>query len=105
MFVTSMKVALCNPMNYTVHGIFQERILEWVVFSFSRDLPNAGIKQAEPQGKPKNTGGCSLSLLQGIFPAQESNRGLLHYTRILYQLRYKGSPARSDIKTSYLVFH
>ena len=24
-------------------------------------------KTAEPQGKPKNTGVCSLSLLQGIF--------------------------------------
>ena len=28
----------------------------------------------------------SLSLLQGIFLTQESNRGLLHCTRILYQL-------------------
>ena len=92
MFVTSMKVALCNPMNYTVHGIFQERILEWVVFSFSRDLPNAGIKQAEPQGKPKNTGVGGLSLFQRIFPTQESNQGLLHCRRILYQLNYLGSP-------------
>ena len=53
------------------------------------DLPNSGIKPrspalqadslpAEPQGKPRNTGVGSLSLLQGIFPTQESNRGLLH---------------------------
>ena len=28
--------ALCDPMNYTVHGILQARILEWVAFSFSR---------------------------------------------------------------------
>ena len=51
------------------------------------DLPNPGIKPrshtlqvdslpAEPQGKPKNTGMGSLSLLQGIFLNQESNRGL-----------------------------
>ena len=33
---------------------------------------------AEPQGKPKNSGVGSLSLLQRIFPTQESNRGLLH---------------------------
>ena len=33
---------------------------------------------AEPQGKPKNSGVGSLSLLQRIFPIQESNRGLLH---------------------------
>ena len=34
----------------------------------------------------------SLSLLQGIFPTQESNRGLLHCRRILYQLSYQVSP-------------
>ena len=30
--------------------------------------------------------------LQWIFPTQESNRGLLHCRRILYQLSYEGSP-------------
>ena len=35
---------LCDPMDYTVHGILQARILEWVVFPFSRDLLNLGIK-------------------------------------------------------------
>ena len=69
------------------------------------DLPNPGIEPrsptlqedslpAEPQGKPKNTGVGSLSLLQGIFLTQESNQGLLHY-RILYQLSYEGSPLHS----------
>ena len=28
--------ALCNPMDYTVQGILQARILEWVAFPFSR---------------------------------------------------------------------
>ena len=28
--------ALCDPMDYTIHGILQARILEWVVFPFSR---------------------------------------------------------------------
>ena len=27
---------LCNPMDYTVHGILQARILEWVAFPFSK---------------------------------------------------------------------
>ena len=27
---------LCDPMDYTVHGILQARILEWVAFPFSR---------------------------------------------------------------------
>ena len=73
------------------------------------DHPNPGIKPrsptlqadslpAEPQGKPKNTGVGSLSLLQGIFPTQESNRGLLHCRRILYQLSYQGSPSVAKMK-------
>ena len=40
----------------------------------------------------QNTGVGSLSLLQGIFPTQGSNPGLLHCRRILYQLSHKGSP-------------
>ena len=40
----------------------------------------------------KNTGlGCH-AFLQGIFLAQESNRGLLHCKQILYQLSCQGSP-------------
>ena len=40
----------------------------------------------------QNTGVGSLSLLQWIVPTQESNWGLLHCGRILYQLSYQGSP-------------
>ena len=29
-------LTLCDPMGYTVHGILQARILEWVAFPFSR---------------------------------------------------------------------
>ena len=39
----------------------------------------------------QNTGVGSLFLLQGIFPTQGSNRGLLHCKWILYQLNYQGS--------------
>ena len=40
-FKVKVKVAqscptLCNPMDYTVHGIIQARILEWVAFPFPR---------------------------------------------------------------------
>ena len=38
----------------------------------------------------QNTGVGSLSLLQGIFPTQESNRGLQYCKWILYQLSYQG---------------
>ena len=90
-------------------GILQARTLEWLAFPFPGDLPNPGIKPrnpvlqagslaAEPQGKPKNTGVDSLSLLQRIFPTQGSNLGLLHFKWILYQLSYQGS-SKVYIKT------
>ena len=48
---------------------------------------------AIPWNSPgQNTGVGSLSLLQGIFPNQRLNPGLLHCRRILYQLSHKGSP-------------
>ena len=34
--VTQACPTLCDPMDYTVHGILQARILEWVAFPFSR---------------------------------------------------------------------
>ena len=35
--VTQSCPTLCNPTDYTVHGILQERIQEWVAFPFSRE--------------------------------------------------------------------
>ena len=40
----------------------------------------------------QNTGVGSRSLLQGIFPTQGSNPGLLHCRQILYQLSHRGGP-------------
>ena len=34
--VTQSCPTLCDPMEYTVHGVLQARILEWVAFPFSR---------------------------------------------------------------------
>ena len=62
--VAQSYLTLCNPMDYTIHGILQARILEWIAFPFSR----------------------------GIFPTQGLNWGLLHCWQILYQLNHKGSP-------------
>ena len=44
----------------------------------------------------KNAGAGSLSLLQEVFPAQESNQYLLYCRRILYQLSYQGTPFESS---------
>ena len=51
--VTQLCLTLCDPMGYTVHGILQARILEWVAFPFSRgssqprDLPRSSALQAD----------------------------------------------------------
>ena len=96
----------CSPLGSSVHGILQAKIQKYwsgLPFPSPGDLPNPGIEPrsptlqvdsllAEPQGKPKNTGVGSLSLLQGTSLTQESNQGLLHCTRILYQLSYQASP-------------
>ena len=93
----------CSLPGSSAHGISQVRILEWVAISSSRGSSRPGIEPrspalqadslpAESQGKPKNTGVGSLSLLQGIFPTQGSNPGLPHCRQTLYQLSHQGSP-------------
>ena len=101
--ITQSWLILCDPMDYTVHGILQARILSGQPFPSPGNLPNPGIEPrfpalqadslpADPPGKPKNTGVSSLSLLQRIFLIQELNPGLPHCSWILYQLSHKGSP-------------
>ena len=89
----------CRQILYQLSHQGSPKTLEWVAYPFSRDLPKPGINPgsptlqadslpAEPPGKPKNTGVDSLSLVQGIFPTQESNQGLLLCRQILYQDPY-----------------
>jgi len=88
-------------------------VVEWVAILFSRGLPNPGIElrspalqmgflPSEPPGKPKNTGVDRLSLLQGIFPTQESKQGLLHCRQIIYQQNYHGRPVAHQWITNIL---
>ena len=67
--VTQSCLALCDPMDCSLPG-----------FSVRGESPG------------KNTGVGCHALLQGIFPTQGSNSGLLHCRWILYQLSHKGSP-------------
>ena len=77
--VTQSCPTFCDPMDYTVRGILQARILEWVDFPFfrgssqPRDQIQVSTLQvdsllAEPQGKPRSlktlVGKCSVSLIQ-----------------------------------------
>ena len=67
--VTQSCLTLCNPIDSilpgsSVHGILQVRTLKWV---------------------------ARHSLLQGIFPTQGSNRGLLHCRQVPHHLSHQGS--------------
>ena len=83
MKVAQLCLTLCDPMDYTVHGILQAKILKWVALPSPGDFPCPGIEPrsptlqadslpAEPPGKPKNTGMGSLSLS----PVDLSNPGI-----------------------------
>ena len=62
-------------------------------------LCNQPHRLYSPWNSPgQNTRVGSLSLLQGIFPTQGSNWGLLHCRQILYQLSYQGSPILSELR-------
>ena len=50
--VTQSCPTLCDLMDYTVHGILQARILEWVTFPFSR-----GSSQPRDQTQVSHTAG------------------------------------------------
>ena len=77
--VTLLCPALCDPMDCS--------------------LPGSSV-YGDSSGK--NTGVGCYALLQGIFPTQRSNPGLLHCRRILYSLSHQRSP--SFIPTLYLPF-
>ena len=42
-------VVICSPSGFSVHGIFQAGILEWVPISCSGRLPDPGIKPTSPE--------------------------------------------------------
>ena len=94
LFVTLWTATCQAPLSL---GFSRQEYWSGLLFSSPGDLPDPGTEPrspalhmdyllSEPLGKPKNTGVDGLSLLQWIFPTQESNRGLLHYKWILYQL-------------------
>ena len=64
--------------------------------SESHSVPSDSLRPHglySPWNSPgQNTGVGSCSLLQGIFPTQELNPGLLHCRQIPHQLSHQGSP-------------
>ena len=98
---------LCDPMVYTVHGILQARILEWVVFLFSR-------ASSQPRGR---TGSLTLQgdslptelwgkLMESTSKRSEGSRRqrpvyLLHFLPPRPQV---GSGTASSLAVSLLTF-
>ena len=107
--VSQLYLTVCKPMDCTVHGILQARILEnWVAIPFSRGSSQprdrtqvsciaGGFFTIGAPGKPKNTGVGSHSLLQGMFPfpGDLPNPGIEPRSPALqvdsFQLIHKGS--------------
>ena len=80
-----------SPPGSSVHGISQARILEWLAFSFCRDLPNPGIKPHLPhwqvdslplshRGKPPHS--LPSSKTPSIFPCICYSNNMLFRTKI-----------------------
>ena len=80
MLVAPLCPALCDPVDCNAPGSSAHGIL---------------------QGQ--NTGVGSSFLLQGIFPTQGQNPGLLHCRQFLYQLSHQGSPNSFKIKAKLKV--
>ena len=75
--IAQLCLTLCDPMDYTVHGILQTRILDWVAVPFSRvssqprDWTQVSSLQvdslaAEPPGKATNHNKINQFLLERI---------------------------------------
>ena len=81
----------CEIHSYS-EGKANVLVAQWV----SDSLQPHGLQPTRllcPWNSPgKNTEEGSYSLLQGIFPTQGSNQGLLHCRQIHYQVSYQGSP-------------
>ena len=62
-------------------------------------LPDSSVHENSPG---KNTGVGCHALLQGIFPTQGLNPGLLHCRRILYCLNHQGTYSFIHLVSTYL---
>ena len=100
-----------NPMNYTVHGILQARILEWVAFPFSRksSQPRDQTQVSHVAGRfftswvrreAQEYGSGYPIPSPADLPFLESKPWSLHCKWILYHLSYHGSlnPERPTLR-------
>ena len=100
----------CCPENRSISTIFLDFIymhctvlscsVVWLWDLMDCSLPGSSVLGDSPGYNTRV--GCH-SLLQGIFPTQGSNQGLLHCKQILYHLRHQGRPYLC-INKQYLSF-
>ena len=73
---------------FPLYYFFKLFILSWKLLSHVWLFATPWTTYSPWNSPGQNTGAGSLSLLQGIFPTQESNPGLPHCSWILYQLSH-----------------
>ena len=93
--VAQLCPTLCDPVecslpSYSVHGILQARILEWISIPFSR----VSSRHRNWTQVSHTTGRffTAWATGKGIFPAQGSNSVLCHCRWTFYKLSHQGSP-------------
>ena len=85
--VAELCPTLCDPVDYTVHGMLQARILEWVVFPFSRG-----------SSQPKNW--TKVSCIVGRFCTSWATREAIWFLLILKMIK-QHYPTASEV--SFLI--
>ena len=100
--VAQLHLMLCDPMGYTVHGILQARILEWVTFPSSRESsqPRDQTQVFHIAGRffiswttrkaQEYWSGWPVPCLADL--PHPGIWGFLHCTQIISQLSHQGSP-------------
>ena len=80
LFVTPWTV--CDPMDYTVHGILQARILEWVAFPFSRGSSQPRSPKFQADSLPAEHKGSPRILEWVAYPFSSRSSQLRNWTRV-----------------------
>ena len=103
-FLSSSKILMCDLSSNSFNDDIFSPVLSYSVMSTSLQphghcrLPGSFVHSNSPG---KNTGMCCHAFLQGIFPTQGSNQGLLSCRWILYHLSHLGSPRILEWKVAF----
>ena len=93
-----------NPMDRgawqaTVHSIAKSQTQPSTIDFTDSSVSRSVMSSVQGDSPGKNTGVGRYAFLQGIFPTQRLNSGLLHYRRILYLLSHYQNGLKNRWKT------